>query len=33
MQELSDKIREGKIKNLEVLDKMVSKYVNYANGV
>ncbi|WP_155402892.1 hypothetical protein [Methanosarcina mazei] len=30
--ELGDKIRSGKIKNENVLNKMIEKYVNYANG-
>ncbi|MDD2402857.1 MAG: hypothetical protein PHD60_11775 [Clostridia bacterium] len=31
-EELGDKIRSGKIKNETVLNKMVEKYVKYANG-
>jgi hypothetical protein len=31
-QELGDKIREGKIKNIMVLDKMIKKYEKYAMG-
>lgn len=31
-EELGDKIRKGKIKDKIVLNKMVEKYVNYANG-
>ncbi len=31
--ELGEKIRNGKIKDENVLNKMVTKYVNYVNGV
>lgn len=31
-EELGEKIRNGKIKDENVLNKMVTKYVNYANG-
>ena len=31
-EELGDKIRDGKIKNEALLDKMITKYVNYVNG-